>query len=118
MAPGEQFEPRGRNPFGPYGYSTAASLKDLNPDSKSGEGFFWARLPKGRKFVVTTIKNPSGGAADFKVFVNDQATPASAQSIAAGQTTQVRTALNTGADTVRVRYAGEKTLVLVETAFE
>src|SRR5205814_578915 len=27
MLPGEQFVPRGRNPFGPFGYSTGSSLK-------------------------------------------------------------------------------------------
>ena len=47
MDPGSQFVPRGRNPFGPYSYSTASSLKDLNPDSETGSGVFWASLPPG-----------------------------------------------------------------------
>jgi hypothetical protein len=118
MAPGEQFEPRGRNPFGPYSYSTAASLKDLNADAKSGEGFFWARIPDGKKFAVTSVKNPGEAAANLKVFVNDAVEPGSAETIPAGQTKRVRTPLNPGAAGVRIRYAGEKTLVLLETAFE
>jgi hypothetical protein len=118
MAPGEQFEPRGRNPFGPYSYSTAASLKDLNADAKGGEGFFWACIPDGKKFVVTSVKNPGDAAANLKVFVDDAVETGSAETIAAGQTTRVRTPLNPGAGGVRIRYAGEKTLVLLETAFE
>src|SRR5262249_48297249 len=50
--PGDQFVPHGRSPFGPYGYSTSSSLKDLNPNSSIGSGTFWANIPKGRTNMI------------------------------------------------------------------
>ncbi|MEP6663240.1 MAG: glycoside hydrolase family 2 TIM barrel-domain containing protein [Verrucomicrobiota bacterium] len=116
--PGEQFAPRGRNPFGPYSYTTASSLKDKAPEAKVGEGFFWARIPTGKKFVVSTVKNPTDTPSSFKVFVNDQPAPGSTATIAAGKSARVRTPLTAISTNVRIRYAGEKTLVLLETNFE
>jgi beta-galactosidase len=116
MLPGEQFVPRGRNPFGRYSYSTAASLQDASPGSKSGEGFFWVRLAPGKKFMVTTVKNPFESAGTLRVFVNEQ--EKSVQRIEAGQTVKARTPLASEGGDVCVRYAGEKSLVLLETVFE
>lgn len=117
MMPGDQFVPRGRHPFGPYGYSTASSLRDPSPQAQTGSGFFRARIPTGKRFVVTTVKNPATNAGSLSVSVNE-ISPAPATTIAGGATVQVRTPLLEGLTNVCVRYAGEKTLVLLETAFE
>jgi hypothetical protein len=117
MLPGEQFEPRGRTPFGAYGYSTASSLKDGNPDAKTGEGFFWARVPSGKQFVVTTVKNSGTNTATLHVSMDEQKSGV-AKTVAPGQTERVRAPLIGGSPGVCVHYAGEKTLVLLETEFE
>jgi hypothetical protein len=117
MDPGSQFEPRGRNAFGPYTYSTGSSLRDLNRDSATGAGVFWASLPPGRKAVLTKVKNPATSPGQISIAINgkDAAGPAT---IPAGQTVELRSLLPDGATDVSVRYTGTKTLVLLETAFE
>jgi hypothetical protein len=117
MDPGSQFVPRGRNPLGPYGYSTAASLKDLNPQSDSGSGVFWASLPPGRKTVITKVRNPATKPGQLSVDVNGK-TVTGAATIAAGQTVELSAPLPAGTREVSVRYTGTKTLVLLETRFE
>ncbi len=117
MDPGSQFVPRGRNPFGPYSYSTAASLRDLNPGSDIGSGVFWASIPPGRTAVLTKVKNPRTRAAELTIAVNGK-TVTGPTTIAAGQTIELRSPLPADATDVSVRYTGNKTLVLLETAFE
>jgi hypothetical protein len=116
MLPGEQFVPRGRNPFGRYSYSTASSLRDTNPGSTQGEGFFWARLAPGRTVMRTTAKNPLPTPGTLKIWVNEQ--EKSVQTIAAGETVTMLTRLPREGGNVCIRYIGEKSLVLLETAFE
>jgi hypothetical protein len=117
MDPGSQFEPHGRNPFGPYTYSTGSSLKDLNPDSETGSGMFWAGLPPGRKTVLTKVKNPTTSPAQLTIAVNGKAATDQV-TIPAGQTMDLRSPLPAGATDVSVRFTGTKTLVLLETSFE
>jgi hypothetical protein len=117
MDPGSQFVPRGRNPFGPYGYSTAASLKDLNPDSETGSGVFWASIPPGRKTLITKVKNPAKQAGQLTVALDDKRVTDST-AIGAGQTVELRSPLPAGVTDLSVRYTGTKTLVLLETTFE
>jgi hypothetical protein len=117
MDPGSQFEPRGRNPFGPYTYSTASSLKDLNRESETGSGVFWASLPPGRKALLTQVKNSTTKPGQLTIAINgkDVAGPST---IPAGQTVELRSPLPDGATDVSVRYTGTKTLVLLQTSFE
>ncbi|HOC56746.1 MAG TPA: glycoside hydrolase family 2 TIM barrel-domain containing protein [Verrucomicrobiota bacterium] len=117
MDPGSQFVPRGRNPFGPHGYSTASSLKDLNRESETGSGVFWASLPPGRKSVLTKVRNPATRPGQLTITVNGK-TVTGPTAIAAGQTVDLRSPLPADATEVSVRYAGTKTLVLLETRFE
>jgi beta-galactosidase len=117
MEPGSQFVPRGRNPFGPYGYTTAASLKDLAPESKTGTGIFWAQIPKGKKAVVTKVKNPAKTAGELTITVNGGTAP-SPTNVSAGQTTELRSPIPADATDISIRYTGTKTLVLLETRFE
>ena len=117
MQPGDQFVPQGRQPFGVYGYSTASSLRLPTGGSGLGSGFFWARVPAGRRFVVTTVRNPASAAGTLTVSVNDHS-PAPATVIAPGQSVVGRTPLPAGATNICIRYTGTRTLVLIETAFE
>jgi hypothetical protein len=117
MDAGSQFEPRGRNAFGPYGYTTASSLKDLNRDSATGSGVFWAGLPPGRKAVLTKVRNPTTRPGQFTIAINGK-TATGPATIPAGQTMELRSPLPDDATDVSVRYTGTKTVVLLETAFE
>ncbi|MGD0260614.1 MAG: glycosyl hydrolase family 79 C-terminal domain-containing protein [Verrucomicrobiota bacterium] len=117
MDPGSQFEPRGRNPFGPYTYSTGSSLKDLNPDSAVGSGVFWASLPPSRKTVLTKVKNPAASPGQLTIAINGN-TATGPVTIPASQTLNLRSPLPAGVTNVSVRYTGPKTLVLLETSFE
>ncbi len=104
-------------PFGPYGYTTAAGLRDLNPDSNTGSGVFWARVPPGRKAVVTKVKNLATKPAQLTIAVNGDSS-SSPSLIAAGQTVDLRSPLPSDRSDISVRYTGTKTLVLLETSFE
>jgi hypothetical protein len=117
MDPGSQFVPRGRNPLGPYSYSTAASLRDLNAKSDAGSGVFWACLPPGRKAVLTKVRNPATKPGQLSVAVNGK-TVTGPTTIAAGQTVEMSSPLPARTREVAVRYTGTKTLVLLETRFE
>jgi beta-galactosidase len=118
MDPGSQFVPRGRNPFGPYGYTTAASLKDLNPGSETGSGVFWASLPPGRKTMVTKAKNPTDKPAQLSIALNGKTAGAGATTIPPGKTVELGLPLPAGVTDVSVQYTGTKKLVLLETSFE
>ncbi len=117
MDPGSQFVPHGRNPFGPYMYSTGCSLRDLDRESKIGSGEFWATIPPGRKLVLTKVNNPTARPSQFTIAVNGK-TVSGPMTIAAGQTLDLRSPLPADTTDVSVRYAGTKTLVLLETRFE
>jgi hypothetical protein len=114
--PGDQFSPHGRSPFGPYGYSTGSGLRDLNPDSETGTGIFWARIPAGKKNVATIVENPTDKPAELEVSVND--TPGTKVQVAAGKTVTVTSPLPADATNVGVRFVGSKKLVFLKTSFE
>lgn len=117
MLPGDQFVPRGRHPFGEYGYSTASSLRLTNTNNTSGQGFFWAQLPAGRRAVITTVRNPGKGSATLTVSTGSENSN-STTTLSSGETKVIRTPLPVGTNQVCVRYAGTRGLVLEETAFE
>ena len=114
--PGNQFVPKGRRPIGPFGYSTATSLRDPNPKEPTGHGTFYARLPKGRTSMITTVRNGGAEPATLKVEINGAV--GGAAPVAPGATITLRSPLPPEATNVAVKYSGEKTLVLEETAFE
>ncbi len=115
MKPGDQFVPRGRNPFGPYAYSTGSSLRstDLTVD---GTGTFWVRVPEGRMRMLTSVRNPGKDPGTLRVQINE-ADPV-ALVIPAGSTCETATSLPAGARSLRVSYTGPKGLVIEETRFE
>ncbi len=117
MEPGSQFLPRGRNPFGPYGYSTASSVKEGDRKDTVGTGVFWATIPAGRKGVVTKVSNPTKNPASLIIAVNEMRATVT-NSIPAGQTLELRSPLPEQTTNVAVRYTGGKSLVLLETRFE
>jgi beta-galactosidase len=109
--------PHGRRPFGPFTYNGLCHIVDLNPESKVGSGAFWARVPTGTTAVVTKVENPTEDDAELEVAVNGSGEEG-ASIIPAGQTETIRRDIPAGATQVSVRYAGDKRLVLLETAFE
>jgi hypothetical protein len=117
MDPGSQFSPHGRNPFGPYSYSTASSLRDLNRESDTGTGIVWLSLPPGRREMITKVNNPGKKPSHLTVTLNQlpAATPAT---VAPGQTIEVRSPLPENSTNVAVRFLGDKNLVLLETRFQ
>ena len=117
MAPGDQFVPRGRNPFGAFGYSNISSFKDLSRDATTGSGFFWARIPDGKRVVVTKVRNPTSKAGELTIAINEKVATGPV-TLSAGQTVDFRSLLPAGVADVSVRYTGTKTLVLLETSFQ
>ena len=117
MDPGSQFVPRGRNPFGPYTYTTGSSLRDLSPDSATGSGVFWATVPPERKIMLTKVRNPATSSGQLTIAINGN-TATGPVTIPAGQTADLRSPLPAGATDLSVRYTGTKKLVLLETGFE
>ncbi len=118
--PGDQFVPAGRRPFGPFGYSTAAGVRDLDPTSRTGSGIFWARIPAGKKTVVTRVKNPTKQAGTLAVEINGKRVAGPA-GIPGGKIVRLESNLPAGTTELTdlsVRYTGDKGLVLLETAFE
>jgi beta-galactosidase len=117
MEPGEQFVPHGRNPLGAFGYTTGSSFKDHDPDSATGSGIFWARIPPGKHEAVTRVKNPFASAGELSIAVNGK-TATGPTAIASSQTLELHSPLPPGTTEVTMRFTGTKTLVLLETRFE
>lgn len=115
--PGDQFVPNGRRLLGPFGYTTAASIRDLNPASQIGTSIFWARIPAGKRSVVTLVKNPTQRMAHLDIEINGKHLMA-AVGIPSGKTLTVRTPLTSGITDTSVRYIGDKNLIILQTSFE
>lgn len=115
--PGDQFVPDGRSPFGPYGYSTGSSLREGDPGSKLGEGFFRARVPAGKTVMLTSVKNPSSIPCPLTISVNGSASSQSF-TIPANSSTNLSSALSPGVTNLYVQFNGSKSLVLLKTTFQ
>lgn len=149
--PGEGFVPFGRRVYGPWAYTNATGIRELNEKgevagaeppadaadagavnaerddadnalqkkskaSPIGKGQFWARVPAGRKSVVTKVENTGAKSAKIEQIVND-GKPGSIE-VAPGQTATVKSEIPGGATDVNVKFTADKSLVLLETAFQ
>lgn len=114
--PGNPFLPIGIRAFGPYGWSTGASSREESKDP-SGTGIFYARIPAGRRFVISKVQNPGKKSGKMEVAVNEKS-GGSAAAISPGKISILRTPIPGNATEVSVRYTGDKDLVILETAFE
>jgi len=114
--PSDQFAPRGRRPFGVYGYTPGSGLADLRPNEKIGTGFFWARIPAGKHRMITKVRNPEQTSAMLEITVNEKS-PGDPASIPAGEHS-LTTDLPGDQRNLCVRFTGTKSLVLLETDFE
>ena len=112
--PGDQFVPAGRRPFGPYTYSTGTSTVDLDKGNRKGSGLFHAQPPATARRMLTQVENPSVAECTLEVGVNDQRRTFT---VPAGKTMEVSVDLPGGSGAVRVSYAGDKSLVLLQTRF-
>jgi len=111
--------PRGRRPFGPFSYggATGGYIMDPHPETETGWGLFHVAIPAGRTRMATTVQNPTGKDVSLEIQIN-RAAPAAQEPIPAGRTRTIQTPLPAGATDLAVRYAGEKKLILLKTAFE
>jgi beta-galactosidase len=116
MHPGDQFVPRGRIPAGPFSYSYATSLRDLDPQSPEGSGTVWLRVSEGKTNVLTKVGNQTGEALPLEVFIGGQS--AGKVMVGANQATNISSALPNGLTEISLTYKGSKKLVLLQTAFE
>lgn len=113
--PGNPFVPVGVRAVGPYGWSTGSSPREESKEP-TGVGEFCCRVPAGRKVVVNKVQNVTKESLALTVSVNGGKEPAA--SVPAGQTITVRSRIPGGATDLTVNYAGDKRLVILETAFE
>ncbi len=123
--PGDQFVPRGVRPRGPFHYTFNCGPRD-DEKSAPGRGAFFATVPRGKREVVTRVRNPLHEAATIQVDVNDS-TYAPAE-VPANSSITIRSALTPalsrstgrGSETrmdVGVRYTGDRELIIEETDF-
>lgn len=113
--PAIQYVGRGRRPFGPYEFSLGGAVRLPKEHGPEGEGVFWARVPPGRRVMLTTVSNPAPKALELEIEVNGAR---QRHSVGAGTTARVETALPAGATTLGVAYRGDRRLVLWETDFQ
>src|SRR5207248_8165773 len=116
--PGDQFLPHGRSVLGPFGYSTGSSLKDLNPSSKTGSGFFWAQVPAGKTKLFTSVENRSSEPGSIQVTTREDETSPPQVSIPPGKLISVTTPLPQGRTNICIHYIATKSLVLLESDFQ
>ncbi len=109
------YVPQGRRPFGPFSYDRLGYVRDLRPDSKTGRGVFWARVPQGRQTMLTTVVNPTQETAELRIGINDSAP--STTRIPPQETVTIESRIPRSATTWRVQYEGNKCLILLQTAF-
>ncbi|MDB6024367.1 MAG: glycosyl hydrolase family 2 [Verrucomicrobiales bacterium] len=114
--PGDQFVPHGITVAGPFGYSFATSLRDLQPDSEEGTGTFWARIPSGKTIMRTKIDNRSTDNIPFNVYINGKLAHESHP--ASGKLMTITALLPANVENISVQYTGSKKLVILETTFE
>ncbi len=112
-----QYVSKGRRAFGPYKYTLGGRAVLTKDAQEKGTGIFWARIPVGKKAVLTKVENPSEVDGEIEVVVNGQKVT-EATTIAAGKTEVLRSELPDDVTEVSVRYTGHRTLVLLETRFE
>lgn len=112
--PGVQYVANGRRMYGPYVLRGFGNVPEpVDTTGNTGEGFFWCRVPEGRKTAATLVWNQAEEPLPISVQVNGQ--PPVRKEIAAGASVWVDCPLN--GTTVKMRYSGDRRLVLLETAF-
>lgn len=108
--------PRGRRPFGPFGYNGLCHIVDKAPGSQTGSGVFWARVPLRRRVVVTKVENPAKEPAALEIHVNGDRT-GDAEQIPSGVVLDVARPIPAGGGALSIGYTGDKRLILLETHF-
>jgi hypothetical protein len=113
--PGNAFVPMGLRAVGPgFEWNSGASPKE--PKTPEGTGFFYCRVPEGRRQVVSRVENPGKEPQRMAVEVNG--TKGEAVTVEPGKTvTLVAPIAGTGRD-VMVRYTGGRQLVVLRTEFK
>ena len=106
MDPGSQFVPRGRNPFGPVQLQHSREPQGPEPGlNRRLRGVLGQSIPKGRKVVLTKVKNPGTRPGQLTIAVNEK-TVTGPTTIAVGQTVDLTSPLPADTTEVSVRYTG------------
>ncbi|TZF81006.1 glycosyl hydrolase family 2 [Pedobacter sp. BS3] len=111
--PGIQYVANGRRPWGPYAQTFGGQPK-LIDSSTTGTAKFWCRIPQGFNTMSSVVWNPAKEPLSIHIKVNDL--PEKVQVINAGGRISVDCPVN--ATNVNVTYAGDRRLVVLETAFK
>lgn len=114
--PGMQYVPYGRRPFGPYYLRGMGSIAEIprNADKTEGKGFFYCRIPAGKRKVATTVWNPSDHDLLIKIQVNELIEVS--KFIPAKEMLSVECPVNS--ENIKMTFKGNRKLVLLQTVFE
>jgi len=112
--PGVQYVPWGRRPFGPYylrGFGNVPMPVDTS--NNIGTGVFWCTVPRGKKTASTLVYNPSDEALSIEIGINEMQKVS--RLVPAKENVQVDCPVNS--TTIKMRFTGDRRLVILETSF-
>jgi len=111
--PGVQYVAYGRRPFGPYFFRGFGDVPaPLDPKDSIGQGVFYCAVPKGRTHASTLVWNPSDTPLSIRIGVNDKIVTGQ---IAPGEKKEIDCPV--GNTRIKMTFAGDRRLVLLQTAF-
>lgn len=115
--PGKQYVPYGRRMFGPYEHRGFGGVPTPeNPDSPTGEGVFWCRVPLQTQVMETLVWNPADTDLDIFIAINGKEAPAA--SIPAGAYKVITSPVPSESRDLQIRLRGDRRLVILQTSFK
>jgi len=112
--PGLQYVANGRRPFGPYEQTFGGKPSLGSKPAAMGIGKFWCRIPEGQNRCSTVAWNPADEPLELKIKINNL--PEITKQIPAGEKITIECPVD--ATDVSMTYAGDRRLVILETAFK
>jgi len=115
--PGVQYIAQGRRPFAPFSYSPGGNPSIASREHlASGEGHFYLRIPTGKTVMMTEVENPVNEPMELSIQINDGKVQ---KTILPGSTTiVVSTPLSGSPETLKVKYSGDRKIILRKTWYE
>jgi hypothetical protein len=113
--PGIQYVAQGRRPFAPFSYSKGGNAI-VGKNDITGEGHFCLRLPAGKKMMKTEVENPVNEPVRLSIQLNDGTNQR--HSIPGNQTVILSTVIPGNSEAFKVKYSGDRKIVLRKTWFE
>lgn len=116
-AAGKQYVPYGRRMFGPYLHDGFGGVpRPVNPETSTGQGFFWCRVPAGKQQMTTLVWNPSEESLPVNVGINDD--QASISIVPPGAYQVIKSPLPQNTTDLKVSLSGDRRLVILQTSFQ